>query len=299
MTERESRTLGFIGLGVMGFHMAGHLTAAGHRLRVYNRTADKVSRWQKRFPGEVLSSPRACADGCDMVMLCVGNDDDLRSVTLGEEGVLAGMAPGTILVDHTTTSAHVAEEIAQEAASRQVAFLDAPVSGGEAGAEQGILTIMVGGDEEVFHRAEPVLNAYGRAVTRMGPVGFGQKTKMVNQICLAGMIQGLAEGLAFAQKAGLHGDRVLDVIGKGAAQSWQMDNRGRTMLQGSYDFGFAVDWMLKDLGICMDQAETVDAQLPVTRQVQAFYKELQQQGHGRWDTSSLMARLIDPESSET
>jgi 3-hydroxyisobutyrate dehydrogenase-like beta-hydroxyacid dehydrogenase len=281
----------FIGLGVMGYPMAGHLAARGYDMTVYNRTPEKTTRWAGDHKGATAATPAGAAAGADFVFTCVGNDDDLRSVVLGEAGALAGMKPGAALIDHTTTSAIVARELYDEAKSRGLAFLDAPVSGGQAGAENGQLTVMVGGDEEVFARARPAMEAFGKAVTLMGPSGAGQLTKMVNQICIAGLVQGLSEGMNFAKCAGLDGELVLDVISKGAAQSWQMENRGRTMLKGEFDFGFAVDWMRKDLGICLEEAENNGARLPVTALVDQFYKHVQARGGSRFDTSSLMMLL--------
>ncbi len=281
----------FIGLGVMGFPMAGHLKRKGHGVTVFNRTATKAHAWVEAYGGRTAATPAEAATGADIVFVCVGNDDDLRSVVLGPAGILAGMKKGAILVDHTTASADVAREIDSLAGGRGLAFLDAPVSGGQAGAENGQLTIMVGGQPDSFARAEPVMRAYGRAVTLMGPVGAGQLTKMVNQICIAGLVQGLAEGLNFAVRAGLDAKAVVDVISKGAAQSWQMDNRGKTMIDDKFDFGFAVDWMRKDLEICRAEAKRNGAELPIVEIVNSFYDEIQAMGGGRWDTSSLMRRL--------
>jgi 3-hydroxyisobutyrate dehydrogenase-like beta-hydroxyacid dehydrogenase len=281
----------FIGLGVMGYPMAGHLAARGYDMTVYNRTPEKATRWAGDHKGATAATPAEAAAGAELVFTCVGNDDDLRSVVLSEAGALAGMKPGAVLIDHTTTSAIAARELYNEAKSRGLAFLDAPVSGGQAGAENGQLTVMVGGDEEVFARARPAMEAFGKAVTLMGPSGAGQLTKMVNQICIAGLVQGLSEGMNFAKRAGLDGELVLDVISKGAAQSWQMENRGRTMLKGEFDFGFAVDWMRKDLGICLGEAENNGARLPVTALVDQFYKHVQARGGRRFDTSSLMMLL--------
>ncbi|SHH22161.1 2-hydroxy-3-oxopropionate reductase [Ferrimonas marina] len=281
----------FIGLGVMGYPMAGHLVAAGHQVRVYNRTQSKAQQWVSEHGGELGLTPAEAAGDAELVMLCVGNDDDLRSVVLGPDGALAGMAAGSVLVDHTTASADVARELAAVADKQQVAFLDAPVSGGQAGAENGVLTIMVGGEQAAFDRSAPVMDAYARSAVRLGPVGSGQLCKMVNQICIAGVVQGLAEGLHFAQQAGLDGEAVVDVISKGAAQSWQMENRSHTMLKGEYDFGFAVDWMRKDLDIALSEARRNGSQLPLTALVDQFYAEVQNMGGQRWDTSSLMARL--------
>ena len=287
----DSRKLAFLGLGVMGYPMAGHLARAGHQLTVYNRTGAKAEAWRREYGGRAARTPAEAAQGAEFVMMCVGNDDDVRAVATGAEGALAGMTRGTILVDHTTASAEVAREVHAAAAAAGIGFLDAPVSGGQAGAQNGKLTIMVGGDAQTFARAEGVLAHYARAVTLMGPAGAGQLTKMVNQICIAGLLQGLAEGVDFALRAGLDADRVLDVIGKGAAQSWQMDNRGKTMAADKFDFGFAVDWMRKDLGICLGEARANGASLPVTAIVDQFYARVQQMGGGRWDTSSLIRLL--------
>jgi 3-hydroxyisobutyrate dehydrogenase-like beta-hydroxyacid dehydrogenase len=284
----------FLGLGVMGFPMAGHLAAAGHEVTVYNRTAAKSADWATKHKGKAAPTPAAAAAGAEIVCTCVGNDDDLRAVVNGAQGAFAGMAKGTVLVDHTTASADVARELAAEAAKRGLGFLDAPVSGGQAGAEKGQLTIMVGGDQPTFARAEPVIKTYAKALTLMGPTGAGQLTKMVNQICIAGLVQGLAEGFNFAMKAGLDTDKVLAVISKGAAQSWQMENRATTMVQGKFDFGFAVDWMRKDLGICLAEAKRNQARLPVTALVDQFYAQIQARGGNRWDTSSLMHLLMKP-----
>lgn len=281
----------FIGLGVMGFHMAGHLACERHETCVYNRSPAKVQLWEDEFAGESAATPREAAQGAEFVMTCVGNDDDLRSVVLGPDGAFAGMAPGAVLVDHTTASADVARELAAIAAERGLGFLDAPVSGGQAGAENGMLTVMVGGEEHFYKRAEPVIDAYAKMVKLMGPVGSGQLTKMVNQICIGGLVQGLAEALHFAQCAGLDGHAAMEVISKGAAQSWQLENRHQTMLDGKFDFGFAVDWMRKDLSILLEEARRNGAQLPVTALVDQFYSDVQAMGGGRWDTSSLIARL--------
>ena len=281
----------FIGLGAMGFPMAGHLTKAGFETTVYNRSESKRSAWQTEYPGHAEDTPARAAAAADVVCLCVGNDDDVRSVVYGDSGVLATMRTGTTLIDHTTASAELARELHAACAERGIGFLDAPVSGGQAGAENGQLTIMVGGDQAVFDRALPVMNAYGKSVRLMGEAGAGQLTKMVNQICIAGLVQGLSEALHFAQKAGLDGMSVIEAISKGAAQSWQMDNRHATMLNGEFDFGFAVDWMRKDLGIVMQTANEIGAALPVTALVDQFYADVQQMGGGRWDTSSLIQRL--------
>jgi 3-hydroxyisobutyrate dehydrogenase-like beta-hydroxyacid dehydrogenase len=283
----------FLGLGVMGFPMAGHLAAAGYEVTVYNRTASRADAWVAKHGGRREPTPAEAAKGAAFVFVCVGNDDDLRSVVYGETGALAGMERGAIFVDHTTASAEVAREIAGVAAESGVQFLDAPVSGGQAGAENGKLTVMVGGDPAIFERAKPVIDSYARSCVLMGPVGAGQLTKMVNQICIAGLLQGLAEGLNFAQRAGLDGARVVEVISKGAAQSWQMDNRALTMLDGKFDFGFAVDWMRKDLAICLAEARKNGARLPVTALVDQFYAQVQARGGNRWDTSSLIHLLAN------
>ncbi|MCP3687237.1 MAG: NAD(P)-dependent oxidoreductase [Gammaproteobacteria bacterium] len=278
----------FIGLGVMGYPMAGHLARAGYQTCVFNRTSSKAEQWCNDYPGSFATTPREAVINADFVFVCVGNDDDLRSVVYGENGVLAGIKADAILVDHTTASANVAREIESRAA---VKFLDAPVSGGQAGAENGVLTVMMGGDEAAFTAAKPVIMSYARAAELLGPVGSGQLTKMVNQICIAGLVQGLSEGLNFAQKAGLDGAKVVEVISQGAAGSWQMENRGLTMLNDEFEFGFAVDWMRKDLGICIEESEKNGGQLPVTRIVNDYYGEVQAMGGGRWDTSSLIRRL--------
>jgi 3-hydroxyisobutyrate dehydrogenase len=283
--------LAFLGMGVMGFPMAGHLKKAGHDVVVYNRTAKKAQDWAAKHGGGHAATPAEAAKGADIVLVCVGNDDDLRSVVFGDKGALAGMASGTILVDHTTASAEVAREIYAQAKTKGICFLDAPVSGGQAGAENGQLGIMVGGDDDVFAKAEPVLKIYAKALSLMGPVGSGQLTKMVNQICIAGLLQGLSEGMNFAMKAGLDTDKVLSVITAGAAGSWQMNNRAKTMAQGKFDFGFAVDWMRKDLSICLDEAKRNKARLPMTAVVDQFYAQVQARGGGRWDTSSLIHLL--------
>jgi len=286
--QMSKEKVAFIGLGVMGYPMAGHLANAGYATTVYNRTSAKAEQWCKDYQGNWAGTPREAAEGADFVFICVGNDDDLRSVVYGEDGVLAGIADGAILVDHTTASANVAREISQKS---QVPFLDAPVSGGQAGAENGVLTVMVGGEQAAFDTAKPVIQSYARAVELLGSAGAGQLTKMVNQICIAGLVQGLSEGLDFAQRSGLDGAKVVDVISKGAAGSWQMENRGYTMLKDEFDFGFAVDWMCKDLGICLEESEKNGAALPITRIVNGYYAEIQEMGGGRWDTSSLMRRL--------
>ena len=281
----------FIGLGVMGYPMAGHLQKAGHEVCVFNRSQEKAEKWQTEFSGTTAKTPALAAKNCDIVFCCVGNDDDLRQVVLGENGILAGMPKGSILVDHTTASAEVAVELAGIATSQEQYFLDAPVSGGQAGAENGMLTVMVGGDETVFNKAEPVMAAFARFSQLMGPVGSGQLAKMVNQICFVNTVQGLAEGLNFAQKAGLNVDKLLATIGKGAAGSWQMDNRGKTMCDREFDFGFAVDWVRKDLAIAFEEAEKLGADLTVTKQIDGYYKEIQESGGNRWDTSSLISRF--------
>ena len=285
--------LAFLGLGVMGAPMAGHLVKAGHRVTVYNRTAAKAEAWVVANGGKTAATPREAALDVDIVFACVGNDDDLRQITTGTDGSFAGMDAGAIFVDHTTASALVARELADIASGRGIAFLDAPVSGGQAGAEKGILTVMVGGDTEAFAKAEPVMRHYGRAVTLMGPSGAGQLTKMVNQICIAGLVQALSEGIAFAEHASLDPSRVLEVISKGAAQSWQMENRGATMIEDRFDFGFAVDWMRKDLSIVLGEARRNGARVPVAALVDQFYAAIQARGGNRWDTSSLITLLRD------
>ena len=284
----------FLGLGVMGYHMAGHLAKAGHDVTVYNRTGSKAARWTGEFAGRAAASPAEAAAGNEIVFACVGNDDDVRSVTVEEGGAFEGMSPGAVFVDHTTASADVAREVAAVAAERGIGFLDAPVSGGEAGAVNGVLTVMVGGERDVFDRCSGVIDAYARAVTLLGPVGSGQLTKMANQICIAGVVQGLSEALNLAERSGLDAKLVLDVISKGAAQSWQMENRGATMVDDEFEFGFAVDWMRKDLDICLAQGHRVGALLPLTALVNEFYARVQARGGGRWDTSSLMRLLTNP-----
>jgi 3-hydroxyisobutyrate dehydrogenase len=282
----------FIGLGVMGYPMAGHLRIkGGHEVTVYNRTSAKAQAWVAQFGGRAVATPREAALGQDLVFACVGNDDDLRQVTIGPDGAFAGVSAGAIFVDHTTASADVARELHAAACAAGFGFIDAPVSGGQAGAENGVLTVMCGGDAPVYARAEPVIAAFARACRLMGPSGAGQLTKMVNQICIGGLVQALAEGVHFAQAAGLDVEAVIEVISKGAAQSWQMENRYRTMNEGKFDFGFAVDWMRKDLSICLEEARRNGAQLPVTALVDQFYAEVQKLGGARWDTSSLLARL--------
>jgi len=285
----------FIGLGVMGYPMAGHLAKAGHEVTVYNRTTIKAKQWREAYKGSHGGSgawtPAKAAADAEVVFTCVGNDDDVRAMTLGPDGVFQTMQPGTVFVDHTTASADLARELAAEADKRGFAAIDAPVSGGQAGAENGQLTIMCGGDKRAFATAEPVMAAYAKQSRLLGPAGAGQLTKMVNQICIAGLVQGLSEGIHFAQKAGLDVDAVIDVISKGAAQSWQMENRWETMNKGEFDFGFAVDWMRKDLAICLAEAQRNGADLPVTKTVDGYYAEVQEMGGNRWDTSSLIARL--------
>lgn len=284
----------FIGLGVMGYPMAGHLVRAGHAVTVYNRTQTKAEEWARAHGGASAPTPAAAAQGADFVFTCVGNDDDLKAVVLGDDGAFAGMAAGAALIDHTTASAKVARMLAAEAAARGLGFLDAPVSGGQQGAQNGQLSVMVGGDQAVFARAVPVMQAYAKAMTLIGPTGAGQLTKMVNQICLAGLTEALAEALNFAIRAGLDGDKVLAAIGKGAAQSWMMDHRATTMLEDRFDFGFAVDWMRKDLGIALDEARGNGAGLPVTALVDQLYAEVQNAGGGRLDITSLIHRLGHP-----
>lgn len=282
----------FIGLGVMGYPMAGHLkTKGGHEVAVFNRTAEKAHKWAEEHGGRAAATPREAAEGAEFVFTCVGNDDDLRSVVYGPDGALAGMSAGATLIDNTTASAEVAREIEARAKEAGVRFLDAPVSGGQAGAENGVLTVMVGGDEASFQAARPVIDAYARMVGLMGPAGSGQLAKMMNQICIAGLVQGLSEAVAFGRKSGLDVAKVVEVISKGAAGSWQMENRHKTMIEGRYDFGFAVEWMRKDLGICLDEAKRAGVSLPVTALVDQFYAEVVQMGGRRWDTSSLLARL--------
>ncbi|MBO4123506.1 NAD(P)-dependent oxidoreductase [Cupriavidus gilardii] len=283
----------FLGLGVMGFHMAGHLAAKGHQVTVYNRTASKAQAWVERFGGQAAATPALAARDAELVCSCVGNDDDLRAVLTGPDGAFDAAPAGCIFVDHTTASANVARELYEQANARGLHFLDAPVSGGESGAQNGVLTVMCGGDEAVFARAEPVISAFARAVTRIGGPGAGQLAKMVNQIAIAGLLEGLSEAIAFGQRAGLDMPLVLSVISKGAAGSWQLENRGPTMVEGKFDFGFAVDWMRKDLGLCLDEARRNGATLPVTALVDQFYAELQRDGGGRDDTSSLIRRLRD------
>ena len=286
-----ARKVAFIGLGVMGYPMAGHLARAGHAVTVYNRSSAKAVAWVAEFGGAHKATPREAAQGADIVFACVGNDDDLRAIALGADGAFAGMSAGAVFVDHTTASADVARELYQAAKVLGVSFVDAPVSGGQAGAVNGLLTVMCGGDVAAFEAVKPVAMAFSRAFTLMGDTGAGQLTKMVNQICIAGLVQGLSEAIAFGQKAGLDMNQVLDVIGKGAAQSWQLDNRGKTMVADKFDFGFAVDWMRKDLGLVLDEAKRNGARLPVTALVDQFYADVQAMGGNRFDTSSLIKRL--------
>lgn len=290
-----SQNVAFLGLGVMGYPMAGHLARAGHAVTVYNRSAAKAAAWCQEFANSKqpahAATPREAVQNADIIFCCVGNDDDLRAVVLGADGAFAGMKKGAILVDHTTASANVARELYAAAKAQGLHFIDAPVSGGQGGAQNGLLTVMCGGDAPIFEMTKPTAMAFSRAYTLMGESGAGQLTKMVNQVCIAGLVQGLSEAIAFGQKAGLDMNLVLDVIGKGAAQSWQMDNRGKTMVAGKFDFGFAVDWMRKDLGLVMDEAKRNGARLPVTALVDQFYADVQQMGGQRWDTSSLIKRL--------
>ncbi len=286
-----SLNVAFLGLGVMGYPMAGHLSQAGHQVTVYNRTFSKAEAWTKEFGGKAAKTPQEAAQGAGIVFCCVGNDDDLRSVVLGETGALAGMAAGTILVDHTTASAEVARELYELARQKNIGFVDAPVSGGQAGAINGALTVMCGGEPGHFATIEPIAYAFAQAVTLLGEPGSGQLCKMVNQICIAGLVQGLSEAIAFGQASNLDMEKVLKVISKGAAQSWQMENRGSTMVQGKFDFGFAVDWMRKDLGLVLSEANRNGARVPVTALVDQFYADVQHMGGNRWDTSSLIARL--------
>ncbi|MBT5485093.1 MAG: NAD(P)-dependent oxidoreductase [Gammaproteobacteria bacterium] len=281
----------FIGLGVMGFPMAGHLANAGHSVTVFNRTAEKAQLWVESYQGETAATPALAATDADYIFTCVGNDDDLREVTIGADGAFEAAKAGAIFIDNTTTSAIVARELSAIAEEKGFSFLDAPVSGGQAGAENGKLTVMIGGDESAFEKAEPVIASFAASIKLLGPSGYGQLTKMVNQICIAGLVQALSEGIHFAKHAGLDVEKVIGVISKGAAQSWQMENRYQTMMNNEFDFGFAVDWMRKDLGIAMEEATKNGASLPVTKIVDGYYSELQQSGGNRWDTSSLIARL--------
>ena len=286
-----SEKTAFIGLGVMGYPMAGFLARAGHEVTVYNRTTVNAERWVKEYGGKLALTPGEASKDAAFVFACVGNDDDLRSVTIGDGGAFSGMSSGAVFVDHTTASAKIARELADAANQQDCAFLDAPVSGGQAGAENGVLTVMVGGDAESFTKAEPLIQNYAKMTKLLGPVGYGQLTKMVNQICIAGLVQGLAEGIHFAKAVGLDVEAVIETISKGAAQSWQMENRYKTMNEGKFDYGFAVDWMRKDLGIALEEARANEAHLPVTALVDQFYSEVQALGGNRWDTSSLIARL--------
>ena len=291
MSINSENKVAFIGLGVMGYPMAGYLQQKGYQVTVYNRTIAKAEKWAAQYGGNFAQTPAAAAQGATLVFLCVGNDNDVRSVVYGEHGVLAGMASGSVLIDHTTASANLARELAQAAKQQGIGFLDAPVSGGQAGAENGVLTVMTGGEASDFAKAEAAIMSYSRCAKLLGPAGSGQLAKMVNQICIAGVVQGLAEALNFAQNAGLDAAAVVEVISQGAASSWQMQNRSLTMLQGKYDFGFAVDWMRKDLGIALSEARENGSHLPLTALVDQFYSEVQQMGGNRWDTSSLLARL--------
>ena len=291
MTEPTPLQVAFIGLGTMGFPMAGHLSERGHRVIVYNRNPEKAVAWRDEYTGEVAATPAEAAASAQILMMCVGNDNDVREVALGPQGALHGMNTDTILIDHTTTSEKVAIELAGACAKGGIAFLDAPVSGGQAGAENGQLTIMVGGEEDSLQLAMPALNCYAKRVERIGPTGSGQLAKMVNQICIAGVVQGLSEALYFGEQAGLDCEAVIRAISQGAAQSWQMENRYQTMLAGNFDFGFAVDWMRKDLGITLSAADAIDVSLPLTTLVDSFYGDVQAMGGGRWDTSSLIERL--------
>ena len=281
----------FIGLGIMGYPMAGHLQAKGHEVCVYNRTSAKAEQWVAQHHGRAAPTPREAAEGAEFVFMCVGNDHDIRSVALGDDGALAGLAEGNVLVDHTTASADIARELEAAAEEQGKQFVDAPVSGGQAGAENGVLTIMCGGEQAAFDRAKPAMEAYGRAVTLLGPAGAGQLTKMVNQICIAGLVQGLSEAMNFGMRAGLDMEQVIAVIGKGAAQSWQMDNRAKTMVQGKFDFGFPVEWMRKDLKICLEEANRNGALLPITALIDQYYHQVIKAGGRRWDTSSLIHNL--------
>jgi 3-hydroxyisobutyrate dehydrogenase-like beta-hydroxyacid dehydrogenase len=289
--QTPPRTVAFLGLGVMGYPMAGHLARAGHKVTVYNRTPAKAAEWVKAYGGTSATTPTAATAGAEIVFACVGNDDDIRAITIGTDGAFAGMKPGAIFVDHTTASAMVARELSQEGTRRGIAFVDAPVSGGNLGAINGALTVMCGGEAAAFDTARPAAMAFAKAMTLLGPSGSGQLAKMVNQVAIAGLVQGLSEAIAFGKRAGLDMKAVLEVIGKGAAQSWQMDNRGPTMIEDKFDFGFAVDWMRKDLGIALEEARHNGARLPVTALVDQFYADLQAAGGNRFDTSSLIKRL--------
>ena len=290
----QSYKVAFLGLGVMGFPMAGHLAAKGHSVTVYNRSAAKAQEWAKQHKGKSAATPAEAAKGQEMVFACVGNDNDVRSVVFGKDGAFAGMEKGAIFVDHTTASADLARELEAEGKKLGLSVIDAPVSGGQAGAQNGALTVMCGGEATPFEKAKPVMACYGKAVTLMGQAGAGQLTKMVNQICIAGLVQALSEGLNFGKKAGLDCEKVIEVISKGAAQSWQMENRGKTMIADKFEFGFAVDWMRKDLGICLEEAKRNGARLPVTALVDQFYAQIQARGGKRWDTSSLYHLLAKP-----
>jgi 3-hydroxyisobutyrate dehydrogenase-like beta-hydroxyacid dehydrogenase len=289
----DGSKVAFIGLGVMGYPMAGHLASGGHDVTVYNRTAAKADAWGSQHGGQTAATPRAAAEGADIVFACVGNDDDVRSITLCADGAFDGMGAGAIFIDNTTASADLARELYKESGDRGFGFLDAPVSGGQAGAENGALTVMVGGDADIFERAKPVIDCYARACERIGAAGSGQLAKMVNQICIAGVVQGLSEAINFGLKADLDMAKVIDVISKGAAQSWQMENRWETMVAGKFDYGFAVDWMRKDLAICLAEGDKNDARLPVTALVDQFYAHVQARGGNRWDTSSLIHLLAN------
>ncbi len=290
-SKQEMKKIAFIGLGVMGYPMAGHLAKAGHEVTVYNRNPARARQWLEQYSGQAAATPKQAAEGRSVVFSCVGADKDLREICLGNEGAFAAMSEGSVFVDHTTTSAEVARELSKVAQAQGFGFVDAPVSGGQAGAESGKLTVMMGGESEAISKIAPLVDCFARMKAHMGPSGNGQLTKMVNQICIAGVVQGLAEGVQFAQKAGLNGQQVFDVISKGAAQSWQMENRASTMLQDKFDFGFAVDWMRKDLGLVLDEARRNGALLPVSALVDQFYAEVQAMGGGRWDTSSLLRPL--------
>jgi len=283
--------LSFIGLGIMGYPMAGHLQKANHDVCVYNRTSSKAENWAKEHDGSFGLTPKETASEAQVVFICVGNDNDVRSVVFGEDGVLASMAPGTVLVDHTTTSANLARELHEECSKKEIKFLDAPVSGGQAGAENGVLTVMIGGEIETYQNVEPILKCYAKKTKLLGPAGSGQLAKMVNQICIAGVVQGLSEAINFAEKTGLNPDDVVEVLSKGAAQSWQMENRAATMAKNEFNFGFALDWMRKDLGFAIEEAEKNDIPLPITHLVDGYYKQIQENGGGRWDTSALITLL--------
>lgn len=293
----DEKDVAFVGLGVMGYPMAGHLAAAGHRVRVYNRTRSRAAQWLGEHPGSDAATPREAAAGAEIVFMCVGNDDDVKSVALGDDGVFAGTAEGAVVVDHTTASANLARELEAAGDAHNVGFVDAPVSGGQGGAESGQLTVMCGGRAPVFDRVAPVIDCYAKSVKRMGEAGAGQLTKMVNQVCIAGVLQGLGEAMHFAEKAGLDVDAVVEVISKGAAQSWQMDNRASTMARGEFEFGFAVNWMRKDLDMTLAEARKLGARMPLAALVDQFYADIQAMGGGRWDTSSLIERLRRVEQS--